>query len=231
MVNQQNVNILHKLHNRELTGRVSGVANPRVYNVFWATVIVVTIVISVLCLFICFPIILPQNLDHSPGHTTALPPRTRTKTIISSGSNFFKYLCIIFLYYDMSELAFLTHNSTPGAPLQKACTYRLFEGETITCDLQLVISETGESDRIVVLGVPVNSEEESRQCLVSILPSPDRMIQSQMEMQGDEFFVHFKYEVQPPYPPFSPVLSASQISNLTCLDIGFYGTKISERRW
>ena len=101
----------------------------------------------------------------------------------------------------------MSHDPLPaGSPLQKACTYRLFEGETITCDLQLVICEAGDDDRLVVLGVPVNCEEESRQCLVSILPSPERMIRSQMEMQGDEFFVHFKYDVQAPYPPFVPAL-------------------------
>ena len=42
-------------------------------------------------------------------------------------------------------------------------------------------------------------------------PSSLRRIQfidqsAQNDLQRDVYFVHFKYDVQPPYPPFSPLL-------------------------
>ncbi|KAL5269696.1 hypothetical protein ACHWQZ_G003230 [Mnemiopsis leidyi] len=204
----KNINIVSKLYNRQLCGRVTGGRGPPEREVR-------------LCEprqpWYYFPLksIIDTHQALLKGHVLL--------GFLKDGIHLISYLCQV----EPSEVDILHSLYTYtlyiwrfdlGSPLHKVWTYPLFVGETITSDLQLVICEAAENDRLVVHGAEMRLEEtsSSRQCYVSVFPSPDRMLRMQHDLQSDAYFVHFKYDMQPPYPPFSPLLSLKLRDSVVC---------------
>lgn len=82
----------------------------------------------------------------------------------------------------------------------------LFHGEKIEHDLHLIISQTPDDGFVVVFGSALGRlDEDCRPCYVTVLPSCN----VESTTRRKHCALHFKFELLPPYPPFSPSLSLS----------------------
>ena len=92
------------------------------------------------------------------------------------------------------------------SPLRHVHYEELFRGEKIEQDLHLIVCQTPDDGSVVVLGSTLGlAEDDCRSCYISVLPSCNP--EDTTRKPSSTF--HIKYELLPPYPPFSPSLSLS----------------------